>query len=167
MDIIYIYLLFAMVATCYLDVTRYTIPNWLVASVLVLYPIALYLSPYVIDWMEGLKAFGLLFALGFVLFMLKIMGAGDVKLIAVLGLWVGWKHLPDFVILFAIFGGILSIVLLILRRLQMYLPWKQRFKPRILEKGAPVPYGIAIAFGFAWLLLSGKIALFDNYHAFT
>ena len=126
MEYIALYLLFAMLATMWLDVTRYTIPNWLIGSLLLLYPVAVYLSPAHVDWAMAIVAFFVVFIVGYIIFVLRVMGGGDVKLIAALALWVGWWKLPEFILLFALLGGAFSIILLIIRKIRLYLPWKRR-----------------------------------------
>jgi prepilin peptidase CpaA len=159
MQFISLYMIFAMLATIWYDVTRYTIPNWLVGSVVILWPLALYLSPETMDWKMALAAAGLLFVIGYVLFALKVMGAGDAKLIAALGLWVGWNYLSEFVMLFAILGGIFCLFVLAVRTIKPYLPGKERFKPRLFQKKAPLPYGVAIAGAFLVLMYANEIPL--------
>lgn len=160
MSLIPIYLLFSMFATCWLDCTRYTIPNWLVGSLLLLYPVAVYLSPHAVDWQMALAAMGLIFAVGYVVFALRLMGGGDVKLIIVLALWVGWKNLPEFVVWFGILGGIFTIFLLVMRKMFPYLPLPRTAKtPRIFQPGQPVAYGVAIAGAFLLLMHQGKISV--------
>ncbi len=158
MEIITIYLVFAMLATIWLDVSSYTIPNWLVGSLLVLYPIAVMISNNSVNWQLALLAMAVVFFAGYVVFAMRWIGGGDVKLIAALSLWSGWKGLLDFIFLFAILGGIFSLILLVARRVEPYLPWRKRFKtPRILQKNAPIPYGVAIAGAFLWLIFTAKI----------
>ncbi len=158
MEAITLYLVFAMLATLWLDVTRYTIPNWLVGSLLVLYPLAVYLSPHMVDWKMALAAMAAVFAVGSVIFAARVMGGGDIKLITVLALWVGWQGLLDFVLLFAILGGVFSIFVLLGRKLQPYIPLKGK-TPRLFQKNAPIPYGVAIAGAFLWLMHTGKIPM--------
>jgi prepilin peptidase CpaA len=158
MEIIALYLVFAMLATLWLDVTRYTIPNWLVASLLVLYPVAVMMSPQMVEWKMALVALLVVFAAGYIVFSMRWMGGGDIKLITVLALWVGWKELADFVLLFAMLGGVFSLIVLVGRKMEPYLPWKKRLKvPRLFQKDAPIPYGVAIAGAFLWLMAQGKI----------
>lgn len=160
MELITLYLLFAMCATVWFDVTRYTIPNWLVESLLFLYPVAVYLYPGAVDWQMALLGMLIVFLAGYLIFSLRVMGGGDIKLITVLALWVGWKWLPTFIISFALLGGIFSVFVLAARLLRPYLPWKERFKtPRLFQKGAPIPYGVAIAGAFIWMMWDGKIIL--------
>lgn len=150
-----------MCATLWLDVTRYTIPNWLVWSLLVLYPVAVYLSPEAVDWKMAVVAMLLVFAVGYIIFSLRVMGGGDVKLITVLALWVGWgMPLMEFMIMFGLIGGVFTLFLLAVRKAEPYLPWKKRLAtPRLFQKGAPVPYGVAIGLAFVWMMYMGKIAV--------
>lgn len=156
MEIISLYLLFAMAATMWFDVTRYTIPNWLISSLLILYPVAVYLSPHAADWRMALAAMAVVFVAGYVVFAMRIMGGGDVKLITVLALWVGWHYLPEYVIWFALIGGVFTIFLIVMRKIWPLVPMKT---PRIFQPKAPVPYGVAIAGAFLYFMYLGKIPL--------
>jgi len=158
MAIISLYFIFSMLAVIIYDVTRYIIPNWLVGSLLVLYPVAVLLSPHAVDWLMALAAMGVVFILGYIVFALRLMGGGDIKLITVCALWVGWQVLPEFIFLMAMAGGLLAIVLWLLRKL--LARWKLgRPLPRVLKMGEPVPYGIAIAAAMLILNYLGKLAV--------
>jgi len=39
----------------------------------------------------------------------KWMGGGDIKLLTVCSLWVGWLNLPEFVVIVTLLGGALSV----------------------------------------------------------
>ncbi|WP_429079912.1 prepilin peptidase [Brassicibacter mesophilus] len=82
---------------------------------------------------------------GFLLFISIIsnggMGGGDIKLMAVLGLWIGWKYTILALLLSFIFGGILSLVLLLLK---------------IKSRGEMIPFGPFLALGFLVTVLYGK-----------
>jgi prepilin peptidase CpaA len=74
------------------------------------------------------------------------IGGGDAKLAAATALWFGFEHLMDYMLHAAIFGGILTLLLLQFRKYPLPLfmikqPWIQRLH----EKGGGVPYGIALA----------------------
>jgi prepilin peptidase CpaA len=62
-----------------------------------------------IDLVPDLFAGALLFGLGFVMWLLGAMGAGDVKLYFPLGVLVGWSLLPIYVV-FLLFASILMLV---------------------------------------------------------
>ncbi len=152
--IIPILLAVAMCITMYTDVTRYIIPNWLILIVLALYPIWVMSAPEPVNWTMGLVMAGGLLLLGFGVFALGILGAGDAKLLTALGLFAGWgMEGLEFVLNMALIGGALAIILVIVRR--MYKDKEN--KPKILMPRAPAPYGIAIAIAFLIHLAYGKI----------
>mgnify|MGYP001584711850 CR=1 FL=1 len=74
MSVIMLYLLFSMLAVMYYDATRFIIPNWLVGSLLLLYPLAVLLSPVPVNWQMDLLGMLGAFALGYVIFALRMMG---------------------------------------------------------------------------------------------
>lgn len=144
----------AMLLVIAWDATHYIIPNWLNALLLILYPLWWFTAPAAPDWAGALGMFALCFAVGFGLFALGLMGAGDVKLLSVLGLYVGFSEAGLALIIYmALLGGVLSLLLIILRR--VLAGWKRR--PRLLRKKEPVPYGLAIAGSFLWLLFTGRV----------
>lgn len=88
---------------------------------------------------------GLMLALGFGLFVTNIIGGGDAKLMAAVGLWVGPAFVAQFAFLTAIIGGglALTIFLYACSREQV---WRNARWATIRSVGSqPVPYGIAIA----------------------
>ena len=160
MVIVALILALLMLVVFWYDATRFIIPNWLVGLVLALYPIYFLLTPAPIDWLWSLSIAGIAFAIGILLFATRIMGGGDVKLLAACCLWVGKPAILNYVILTALLGGALSIILLSGRPVLGYL-WLRIFKkgelPQFLEKGGPAPYGLAIAGAMLILLIQGKI----------
>lgn len=156
MQFIELYLLFAMVAVVWFDVTRYIIPNWLVGSLVLLYPLWVWLYHPELDWKMALAAMGIVFAVGYGIYMMKWMGAGDIKFLTGLSLWVGYAGLVDFLITVALLGGVLSVGLWLGRK---PLPRLMAGKtlPRILREGEPVPYGVAISVAFLLAVMAGKI----------
>ncbi len=161
MLIIKLYIIFSMLAVLWSDVRKYIIPNWLVASLLILYPIGVFMAPVAVDWPMAIAAMAIVFAVGYAIFAMRWMGAGDIKLMTVCALWVGYDNLLDYVFIVAILGGALSVALLVGRKIIPLVAHKLPFKqlPRILQHGAPVPYGVAIAIGFLILLWTDKIPL--------
>ena len=153
----------AMVVVIYLDATRFVIPNWLNGALFAVFPVMALLIPTSFDWLASLYMFGALFALGFGLFALNVMGGGDVKLLAVMGLYVGWSKLGlEFLFYMSLIGGALSVLLLIIRQIAPAIWIKLGLKiiPRILTIGEPIPYGLAIAGSFLFMLWSRILPVF-------
>ena len=157
-----------LLAVMVFDATRYIIPNWLVGVLVLLYPTLWIVSPMALVWWPNILGGPVIalamFAVGYLLFVLRSMGGGDVKLLAVLGLWTGTVAALEFLIYTAILGGVLSVVLYFTRPVFVWYD-AQRVKagkpaiaiPKIFTVGEPVPYGIAIAGAFLWLLWHGCI----------
>lgn len=143
------------------DASHYIISNLLNAVLLVIYVVAAFLLP-LSPWLPAVGAAALVLAVGLGLFTLGLMGGGDIKLLVVLTLWTGWTAATaQFIFLTAIFGGLLVVVVLLMRAVLPPLWLKLRPKhnlPRLLTRKQPVPYGIAIAAAFAWLMWTGGIA---------
>ena len=154
MEIIKLYLVFSMCAVMWLDVTRFRIPNWLCAGVLLAYGAAMLIVP--MPWISGLQALAIFFAVGYVLFALRLMGGGDVKLLAVCALWVGLPHAADYISLVAIIGGVYALALWLGRKVLALLPLK-KVLPRLLREGEPIAYGVAIALAFLWMMYKGQV----------
>lgn len=161
MTVFAVYLIFSMLAVLWFDITRYIIPNWLCASLLLAYGFAVFTSPFHVEWHMAIAGMALVLVLGYIIFALKWMGAGDIKLLTALSLWVGLQNLPDFLLITSLIGGVLSLGLWAGRKALPFLPKKPRKEdlPRILQDGAPVPYGVAIALAFILLMWMGKIPL--------
>ena len=107
------------------------------------------------------------FLLWIPLYAIAVMGAGDVKLAAAAGAWLGMRGSIEASLMAAIAGGVLALALLIAQRsagraMQNVAIWLSgaaygRVHPMPAESAAAgrtqLPYGIAIAVGFllaAW-----------------
>jgi len=109
-------MMLAMVA----DFRTLEIPDRLSLALAAAYPLAALSagsSWQQILWSFALEAMMLLAAI--VMFTLRIMGGGDGKLLAATALWTGHEHLMAFLLLTALAGGILTIALLLYRRLPL------------------------------------------------
>ena len=84
--------------------------------------------------------------IGFTMFAFNLCGGGDAKILAAAGLWLGFDHVLDYALYAAIFGGIITIGLLGMRRLPVPI-WliHQNWFSRLYHYETGVPYGIALA----------------------
>lgn len=152
----------AMLVAIYTDLTRYIIPNWLNLGLLLLYPVWYMLAPEPLNPLMSLAVFGILLVSGFALFALKVVGGGDVKLLAVCGLYTGWGSASlGFVFYTGLIGGAMSLILIALRfampAMLAGLRRKEVTIPRVLTMDEPVPYGLAIALSFLIILWNGEM----------
>lgn len=106
------------------------------------------------DLMAGL----LLFVLGFVMWMIGAMGAGDVKLYLPLGVFVGWALLPVYVV-FLLIGSIILLGAVLLAR--RFPADRGRIRARLTEIAAAraVPYAVPMVFGAILTLLPGALRM--------
>jgi len=91
----------------YTDATSFRIPNRITAGLAALYPAWVVSSPLPIDWTAALAVTGGVFAVGFMLFAARVVGGGDVKLLAAAALWAGPGLILDFLLVAAVAGGAL------------------------------------------------------------
>lgn len=82
----------------------------------------------------------------FALFAMGWVGGGDAKLAAATALWLGFEHLADYGLIAAIIGGVLTLIILQLRKLPMP-GWaiQREWIARLHESENGIPYGIALA----------------------
>ncbi|MTI17179.1 peptidase [Rhodobacteraceae bacterium RKSG542] len=87
-------------------------------------------------------------AAGFGLFALGVMGGGDAKFAAGIALWLGYSSVTiAFLLQMAIYGAILTLVLLVFRSVPVIPAFAQRYDwvLKLHDKKTGIPYGIAIA----------------------
>jgi prepilin peptidase CpaA len=90
------------------DAQRHRIPNNLVFFLLLAVLASLCLKQDMEVWLH-LKGMLITFALGFLLYLGRLMAGGDVKLLTVLGLWLGaetmWSVTPFIIVAGGVIGG--------------------------------------------------------------
>lgn len=85
-------------------------------------------------------------AVCFAFFAMGWIGGGDAKLAAATALWLGFTHLPQYLFLAAIVGGVLTVTLLSFRRWPLPESLAEtRWIARLHSANVGVPYGIALA----------------------
>ena len=141
------YAVWALCAAC--DATSFKIPNRYVGVLMAAWPVAVVLSGGDLSVLiGGLSVGGLFLLVGFGLFAARLLGAGDAKLIAASGLWIGPSAALPFLLYTTLAGAALGLVLLRARAAPLpafasNLPWLVALHAR--ER--VMPYGVAIALG--------------------
>jgi prepilin peptidase CpaA len=134
-----------LLAAAVTDARSYKIPNWISIALVVLFIIAVLASrqPALGFWPHVAAGLAVL-AVGYILYMLTGMGAGDAKLAAAGALWSGVSGLYMVTFTLAVSMAALAFSLVALRRL---VPAVSGAEPstRMLQRGAPVPLGIALS----------------------
>jgi prepilin peptidase CpaA len=141
------------------DLASFTIPNFLpamLAAAFVLFAVAAGLSWSAIGWHLAAGFAGLF--IGFTLFALGYIGGGDAKLFAAVVLWLGFHDLAPYALLASVFGGILTLGLMLVR--QCPLPdflARQGWIAKLHDARSGIPYGVALVAGAFALLPSTEI----------
>ncbi len=133
-----------MIAAAYVDARCYRIPNLVSLVLLALFPAYVYTAPQEVVWGQHLAVFGFVLAAGFFLYAKKFIGAGDVKLLAVISLWAGPEFIGMLLVVTTVAGGLLAVMTATLA----YFRHLQAKSDKKFSVGkAPIPYGVAIAMG--------------------
>ncbi len=141
------------------DYYRYLIPNAISVAVAALFFAHAIAGGPAVDWVGGLLTGGAVFAVGITMFVFRLVGGGDVKLLSALSLWAGPALIVDVLLITALAGGLLSLSMM--TTLHLYRPGPAETMaalPRFSTRKQYVPYGIAIAAGGFYLgarLLAG------------
>ena len=163
-------LLALVIAAAIYDIRFRRIPNWLTVSGVL---IGLGLNTFLYEGWPGLR-FSLLglaagFGVYFFLYALRAMGAGDVKLMAGVGALVGWENWFGIFVVTAIIGGIMALLLVVMRGRLKKTMWNVGFILSEMTHGRPafvgkeeldvrspkalgLPHGFVIAIGCLFYL---------------
>ena len=131
------------------DLFTMTIPNRISAILLGAFIIVAPLAGLSVPVIGMHLVAGLIvFSACFTLFALNIMGGGDAKLLTASAVWFGFNaSLMEFVTYTSIFGGVLTIVILVMRKQEDTILAYGLPIPQLLLTATKVPYGIAIGLG--------------------
>lgn len=152
-----------LILAAVLDLWKMLIPNIIPAALVVLFVITALASPAYTPWLEHAASAGIVFVMGLVLFAVRAIGGGDAKLWTAVALWFDLDQVALLCGYIFVAGGILALAFVVARLLavqvQLVAPM-QMSVPRLLRSGEPVPYGIAISAGTAFL--APQIAVFNG-----
>ena len=107
-------LIVALAAAVY-DVRYRRIPNWISAGGIAVGVLANSLTHGIPGLLLSLGGFAMGFGLYFLLYVIHVMGAGDVKLMGAVGALVGWQNWMAIFVIAAVLGGIMAMILIISR----------------------------------------------------
>ncbi len=142
----------ALLIAAFTDIRRRQIDNWLNAAIVAGAPLFWWASGLSlwpgIAWQLGIAV--ITFAVLAVLFALRAMGGGDVKLLTALALWIEPVWFLRLLVIMALIGGVLTVVLG-----AWHIARRQR------ERLA-IPYGVAIAAAGLWILAVQYLPLFHG-----
>lgn len=151
------------------DVISARIPNWLTYSALVA---GLVVRLGFLGWrglLEGVLGLLLCGGAFFLLFVIRAMGGGDVKLMGAVGAWVGYRNAGIALIVCALAGGVIALgYVVVLKRyrttftniaslVKFHATQGVRENPELNLSSADavrMPYGVAIAAGAVGTLIS-------------
>jgi prepilin peptidase CpaA len=143
----------ALLVAAVTDLRSRHIGNWLNGAIALAAPVFWWASSLPL-WADPLIEPSVLGQLGVafvtflilaVLFALKAMGGGDVKLLTALALWIAPMLFLQLLIVMALLGGVLTLI---------FGAWHVMRRQR--EKLA-IPYGVAIAMAGLWVLGTGYL----------
>jgi prepilin peptidase CpaA len=153
----------ALVA-CHYDLATSRIPNKLTFTTAALAIVFHLFAPYGGGWSHSVLGLLVGLLVFFPLFALGAMGAGDVKLMAAVGAWIGATAILNVALYGSVAGGVLALIVALrqgylrkaLTNVKMLLMfwWVEGIKPfpaLTLEStdGLRLPYALAIAAGLA------------------
>src|SRR6476646_4841339 len=87
------------------DYRALRVPNWLNATLAGLFPVAALAFGHEVDWLSHVAARLVVLVGGAAMFHFRLMGGGDVKLLAAVALWLGLGQLAPFLFAVALIGG--------------------------------------------------------------
>lgn len=126
------------------DAVQLRISNLISGSVLLLAIVAMVASGPRISIWQNVVVFGVVLAIGALLFARSLLGGGDVKLFATVALWVDFTTALRLVAAVLIAGGLVALAIILLRTV---VPKSIASRIRTLQPKAGIPYGIAITAG--------------------
>jgi len=134
------------------DAVQLKISNYICGAVLILAIVAMAMSGFRVSLWQNAVVFALILGVGMFLFERGMLGGGDVKLFAAVGLWADLGTAVWLIVSIAIAGGLLALTMIFLRS---FVPAGLARRVKTLQPKAGIPYGIAITAGSLLMLIPG------------
>lgn len=131
------------------DLAAMWIPNRICLCIAGLYPVHVLASGVPIDWLGGLGVAAAVFVAGLIPFVFRLMGGGDVKLMAAVALWAGPGLVIPFVLVTSFLGGVMAMIMISPYRYVLANACDSIGRGDIGDVllGRAIPYAVAIAAG--------------------
>jgi prepilin peptidase CpaA len=129
------------------DAIRLRISNLIVVAVVAEALVAIFAHGLAFAVWENFALFVGFLLVGTALFSAGMLGGGDVKLLAAVGLWVDFEHAPFLIASVFIAGGLLAVAMLSSRLLL-----RRSSGAALRDRSRRIPYAVAIAAGSLFML---------------
>ena len=133
------------------DFLSLKIPNIIPVFIILSFLFLLVFEPSALqDIHERAITVALLFVVTFIMYAVNMLGAGDSKLLAVLGLWIPASSFWKFILIMAGVGAVLGFIALHVRQSEREFSWlpKDSWFAQLQQGRNAVPYAVAIATAF-------------------
>ena len=136
------------------DIASYTIPNRLQLVLIAAFAVFAVRAGVSTTQLGAHLLAGLIgLSVGFTLFALGYIGGGDAKLFACIALWLGLGNLLEYSLTASIFGGMLTLSLMMLFEFPLPpIALNQAWIVRLHDSRSGIPYGVALAMAAIALL---------------
>jgi prepilin peptidase CpaA len=147
------------------DMASFTIPNRLQLLLVAAFGIFALTAGFSLSQLGlHLLAGSIGLVIGFTLFALGYIGGGDAKLFTTIALWLGLGNLFEYSLTASVFGGMLTLSLMMLREFPLPpIALNQAWIVRLHDSKSGIPYGVALATAAIALLPHADIF----HHAMT
>ena len=138
-----------MAAAALWDLRTYTIPNKLCAALVLSFGVAAFLGELPpSEILQHFATAAVVLLIAYALFAFRVIGGGDGKFLAASALWFGWPDVWQYAVYFSLAGGVLVVLLVVMRRIPLPSFLKKReWAARLFNRTSGVPYGVALAAG--------------------
>lgn len=151
----------ALAYAIFRDTIEFRIPNWISILVIAAYVVdAAVTGRELHNWMWDASMASVVLLIGYALYSISGFGAGDVKLMTAVALYVTIDHFLTFVLGTMLLGGVVSLIILALNYVRELVPVGGRYVTWLDRYRAFMPYGVAIALAGIFVIF-GRLGVFQ------